>query len=157
CLTPEPLVRAEQASAIHTMASNDLMQRREFIKRAVLAGAYSVVGEAMSSSNAQSEAQTTQTATGAMTYRTLGRTGARVSAIGMGGFHVGKPSISEEESIRLIRSGIDGGITFMDNSWDYNGGQSEIRMGKALKDGYRQKVFLMTKLDGRTKQEATRQ
>ena len=111
----------------------------------------------MSSSNAQSDAKTTQTATGAMTYRTLGRTGARVSAIGMGGFHLGKPTLSEEESIRLIRSGIDGGITFMDNSWDYNGGQSEIRMGKALKDGYRQKVFLMTKLDGRTKQEATRQ
>jgi len=134
------------------------MQRREFLKRAALAGAYSVVGEGlMSSSNAQSDAKTTQTATGAMTYRTLGRTGARVSAIGMGGFHLGKPTLSEEESIRLIRSGIDGGITFMDNSWDYNGGQSEIRMGKALKDGYRQKVFLMTKLDGRTKQEATRQ
>src|SRR5205807_2398510 len=58
---------------------------------------------------------------------------------------------------RLIRSAIDGGISFMDNSWDYNEGQSEIRMGKALKDGYRQKVFLMTKLDGRTKQEAARQ
>ena len=90
-------------------------------------------------------------------YRTLGRTGERVSAIGMGGFHLGQPKLSEEESIRLIRAGIDGGITFMDNSWDYNGGQSEIRMGKALKDGYRQKVFLMTKLDGRTKREASRQ
>jgi predicted aldo/keto reductase-like oxidoreductase len=134
------------------------MQRREFLKRAALAGAYSVVGEGfMSSSNAQSDAKTTQTATGAMIYRTLGRTGERVSAIGIGGFHLGKPTLSEEESIRLIRSAIDGGITFMDNSWDYNGGQSEIRMGKALKDGYRQKVFLMTKFDGRTKQEATRQ
>ncbi len=92
-----------------------------------------------------------------MIYRTLGRTGERVSAIGMGGFHIGQPKLSEEESIRLIRSAIDGGITFMDNSWDYNQGQSEIRMGKALKDGYRQKVFLMTKLDGRTKQEAAKQ
>jgi aryl-alcohol dehydrogenase-like predicted oxidoreductase len=92
-----------------------------------------------------------------MIYRTLGSTGEKVSAIGMGGFHIGQPKLSEEDSIRLVRSAIDGGITFMDNSWDYNQGQSEIRMGKALKDGYRQKVFLMTKLDGRTKQEATKQ
>jgi len=89
--------------------------------------------------------------------RELGRTGQRVSSIGMGGFHLGMPKLSEAESIRLIHGAIDGGITFMDNSWDYNGGQSEIRMGKALKDGYRQKVFLMTKLDGRTKAEATKQ
>ena len=92
-----------------------------------------------------------------MLYRTLGRTGERVSAIGMGGFHIGAPKLSEDESVRLIRSGIDSGITFMDNSWDYNKGESEVRMGKALKDGYRQKVFLMTKLDGRTKQAAMQQ
>ena len=92
-----------------------------------------------------------------MSYRTLGRTGRKVSAIGMGGFHIGKPELSEAESIRLIRGAIDRGITFMDNSWDYNNGDSEVRMGKALKDGYRQKVFLMTKLDGRTKQEAAKQ
>ena len=92
-----------------------------------------------------------------MIYRTLGRTGERVSAIGMGGFHIGQPNLSDEESLKLIRSAIDGGINFMDNSWDYNKGQSEIRMGNALKDGYRQKVFLMTKLDGRTKEEATKQ
>jgi len=92
-----------------------------------------------------------------MLYRPLGHTGERVSAIGLGGFHIGQAKLSENDSIRLIRSAIDGGITFMDNSWDYNEGQSEIRMGMALKDGYRQKVFLMTKLDGRTKQEAARQ
>lgn len=92
-----------------------------------------------------------------MLYRTLGRTGQKVSAIGLGGFHIGHPQLSESDGIRLIRSAVDGGITFMDNSWDYNGGESEIRMGKALKDGYRQKVFLMTKLDGRTKQEAAKQ
>jgi aryl-alcohol dehydrogenase-like predicted oxidoreductase len=67
------------------------------------------------------------------------------------------PALPESDSIRLIRSAIDRGINFMDNSWDYNDGQSEIRMGKALKDGYRQKVFLMTKLDGRTKDEAAKQ
>lgn len=89
-----------------------------------------------------------------MIYRTLGRTGERVSAIGMGGFHIGQPKLTDDDSIKLIRAAIDGGINFMDNSWDYNKGQSEVRMGKALKDGYRQKVFLMTKLDGRTKEEA---
>jgi uncharacterized protein len=92
-----------------------------------------------------------------MIYRTLGRTGERVSAIGMGGFHLGHPKLSDEESVKLIRAAIDGGINFMDNSWDYNNGDSETRMGKALKNGYRQKVFLMTKLDGRTRQEAARQ
>jgi aryl-alcohol dehydrogenase-like predicted oxidoreductase len=90
-------------------------------------------------------------------YRTLGRTGEKVSAIGMGGYHLGQPQLKEDESIRLIRTAIDRGITFMDNSWDYNQGQSEIRMGKALKDGYRQKVFLMSKIDGRTKEEAQKQ
>ncbi|MGA9507532.1 MAG: aldo/keto reductase [Candidatus Sulfotelmatobacter sp.] len=97
------------------------------------------------------------TRSGDMLYRTLGRTGERVSVIGMGGFHLAQHGLSEEESIRLVRSAIDRGITFMDNSWDYNEGQSELRMGKALKDGYRQKVFLMTKIDGRTKELARKQ
>ena len=93
---------------------------------------------------------------GDMMYRTLGRTGEQVSLIGMGGFHIGKQA-DEQESITLIRSGIDRGITFLDNSWDYNEGKSEERMGKALQDGYRAKVFLMTKLDGRTKASANEQ
>jgi aryl-alcohol dehydrogenase-like predicted oxidoreductase len=92
-----------------------------------------------------------------MLYRTLGRTGERVSVIGMGGFHLAQHGLAEDESIQLVRAAIDRGITFMDNSWDYNEGQSELRMGKALKDGYRQKVFLMTKIDGRTKDLARRQ
>jgi aryl-alcohol dehydrogenase-like predicted oxidoreductase len=92
-----------------------------------------------------------------MLYRTLGRTGERVSVIGMGGFHIAQHGLSEDESIQLVRAAIDRGITFMDNSWDYNEGQSELRMGKALKDGYRQKVFLMTKIDGRTKELARKQ
>jgi aryl-alcohol dehydrogenase-like predicted oxidoreductase len=94
--------------------------------------------------------------TGDMLYRKLGRTGERVSAIGMGGYHIGVPA-NEEESIRLIRSAIDRGITFMDNCWDYMDGKCETWMGKALRDGYRQKVFLMTKFDGRTKVSAARQ
>ena len=89
--------------------------------------------------------------------RVLGRTGERVSAIGLGGWHIGFAALEESLSIRIIRHAIDRGITFMDNSWDYNEGASETRMGKALAGGYRQRVFLMTKIDGRSKAEATRQ
>ena len=92
-----------------------------------------------------------------MPSRVLGRTGERVSAIGLGGWHLGFKQTEESESIRIIRTAIDRGITFMDNSWDYNEGRSELRMGKALRDGYRDKVFLMTKIDGRSKREAARQ
>lgn len=90
-------------------------------------------------------------------HRTLGRTGETVSAIGIGGYHLGKPYLEESESIRIIRTAIDRGITFLDNSWDYYGGQSELRMGKALRDGYRRRAFLMTKIDGRDKATAARQ
>ena len=93
---------------------------------------------------------------GEMIYRTLGSTGEKVSAIGMGGFHIGKQD-TEAESIKLIRTGIDRGITFLDNCWDYNDGVSEIREGKALRDGYRNKVFLMSKIDGRDKKTAAKQ
>ena len=88
--------------------------------------------------------------------RELGRTGVRVSIVGLGGYHLGMQS-DEQESIRIIRAGLDSGINFLDNCWDYNGGQSEIRMGKALRDGYRQKAFLMTKIDGRTRKAASDQ
>jgi predicted aldo/keto reductase-like oxidoreductase len=91
-----------------------------------------------------------------MIYRTLGSTGEKVSAIGLGGFHIGNP-LFESESITVVRTAIDRGITFMDNCWDYHKGKSEIRMGKALRDGYRQRVFLMTKIDGRSRQGAEAQ
>src|SRR6478672_3176436 len=92
-----------------------------------------------------------------MLYRVLGSTGERVSAIGLGGWHLSLPHVDEQLSLRIVRTAIDRGITFMDNSWDYNDGVSEIRMGKALQDGYRDQVFLMTKIDGRSKKEATKQ
>jgi uncharacterized protein len=91
-----------------------------------------------------------------MTYRTLGKTGEKVSIMGLGGFHIGTQK-DEQESIRIIRTAVDNGVNFLDNCWDYNGGESEVRMGKALRDGYRQKVFLMTKIDGRTRAAATQQ
>ncbi|MDB5306976.1 MAG: aldo/keto reductase [Gemmataceae bacterium] len=93
---------------------------------------------------------------GDMQYRKLGTTGTEVSCIGLGGHHIGRPK-DEAESIKLIRAAIDAGITFMDNSWDYHDGLSELRMGKALLDGYRKKVFLMTKIDGRTRAAAAKQ
>jgi predicted aldo/keto reductase-like oxidoreductase len=91
-----------------------------------------------------------------MPYRTLGRSGEKVSLVGIGGGHIGAPP-DEQDAIRIVRTAIDNGVNFMDNSWDYHDGASEVRMGKALKDGYRQKVFLMTKIDGQTRASATQQ
>ena len=91
-----------------------------------------------------------------MVYRKLGRTGEKVSAIGIGGHHIGLPQ-DPDVGIRIIRHAIDRAITFMDNCWDYHGGESERRMGKALADGYRDKVFLMTKFDGRTRKSTAQQ
>ena len=93
---------------------------------------------------------------GEMIYRQLGRTGEKVSLIGLGGHHIGRPK-DEQFAIELIRTAIDRGINFMDNCWDYHDGSSELRMGKALQDGYRDRVFLMTKIDGRTKKAAAEQ
>ncbi len=91
-------------------------------------------------------------------YRILGHTGEKVSCIGMGGYHLGKSEVTEAVAIKLVHSGVDRGINFLDNSWDYNKGESEKRVGKAVKDGnLRSRVFLMTKNDGRTKDEFNKQ
>jgi predicted aldo/keto reductase-like oxidoreductase len=130
------------------------MNRRDVLgAMAGLAVAGGVAGEpaALGAMTASGEASGS-----GMIYRTLGKTGEKVSAIGLGGYHIGNQS-DPQESIRIIRTAIDNGITFMDNCWDYNDGQSEVRMGQALRDGYRQKVFLMTKYDGRTKEAAAEQ
>jgi aryl-alcohol dehydrogenase-like predicted oxidoreductase len=95
-------------------------------------------------------------AQGEMPYRTLGKTGEKVSLLGLGGAHTGRQK-DEAESIRIIRTALDNGVNFLDNCWDYNDGQSEIRMGKALADGYRRKAFLMTKIDGRDRASAAQQ
>ena len=92
-----------------------------------------------------------------MIYRILGNTGEEVSAIGVGGWHLGLKSVDDQLAIRIVRSAIDRGINFLDNCWDYNEGASEVRMGKALRDGYRERAFVMTKIDGRTKKEAAKQ
>jgi aryl-alcohol dehydrogenase-like predicted oxidoreductase len=92
-----------------------------------------------------------------MIYRTLGSTGEKVSAIGVGGWHLSLKHVDEQLAIRIVRSAIDRGINFLDNCWDYNEGVSELRMGEALRDGYRERAFLMTKIDGRSRKEAARQ
>ena len=130
------------------------MERRTFLKSA----ATSIVAAAANSvaQSASAAAPTKRPESPNMIYRELGKTGERVSAIGMGGYHLGK-SPDSDATIKLIRQAIDSGITFMDNSWDYNDGISEVRMGWALRDGYRQKVFLMTKMNGRTKDSYNKQ
>jgi predicted aldo/keto reductase-like oxidoreductase len=89
--------------------------------------------------------------------RSLGRTGEKVSCIGLGGWHLALPHVDAKLATRLIHGAIERGVTFMDNCWDYNDGDSEKRMGKALADGRRQQVFLMTKIDGRSYASATKQ
>ena len=92
-----------------------------------------------------------------MPYRILGATGEKVSMIGVGGWHLSLKHVDEDLSLRIVRTALERGINFLDNSWDYQEGVSELRMGKALADGYRDKAFVMTKIDGRSKQEATKQ
>jgi len=89
-------------------------------------------------------------------YRPLGSTGVKVSILGVGGYHIGMPK-DEAVGIRIVRTALDSGVNFLDNCWDYHDGVSEVRMGKALRDGYRDKAFLMTKIDGRTKVSAAKQ
>lgn len=124
------------------------LTRRDFMKMAIATGVIAAAGPRVWAAEGQGE----------VPLRQLGRTGEKVSCIGLGGSHIGKVE-DEQESIHIMRSAIDRGLTFMDNSWDYNDGDgaSETRMGKALRDGYRNKVFLMTKVDGRTKEAAAKQ
>jgi predicted aldo/keto reductase-like oxidoreductase len=130
------------------------MERRDFLKTAAAVGVAVATGV-----NAQTPSRNgavTRPQSPDMIYRDLGTTGEKVSAIGMGGYHLGKQK-DAADSIKLIHAGVEKGITFLDNCWDYNDGISEVRMGQALKDGYRQKVFLMTKMDGRTSAEYNKQ
>ena len=127
------------------------MERREFL------GGLAALSLTIRKSESVTHMQTGQEIShGEMPYRTLGRTGEKVSCIGLGGFHLGQSRLEGLDAIKLFRAAIDRGINFSDNSWDYNQGESERRVGKALK-GCRDKVFVMTKFDGRTKQSALKQ
>lgn len=133
--------------------SDDKSSRRNFLGKVAtgIAGTVGIAGMPKRTPLlGAASSMTPPPAAAGVPYRTLGRSGEKVSMIGLGGYHIGFQS-DEQESIRIVRAAIDNGINFMDNCWDYNDGQSEIRMGKALRDGYRQKVFLMTKMDGQVK------
>src|SRR5205085_10821506 len=131
------------------------MKRRQFLE-AMAATAAVPLAAGAGPADSDKPTRPRETIRGEMRYRQLGRTGEEVSAIGLGGHHIGRQK-EEKESIKIIRSAIDAGINFMDNCWDYHDGGSEVRMGKALQGGYRKKVFLMTKIDGRTKKAAAEQ
>ena len=130
--------------------SKDGVSRREFLEVASAGVVVGALHAAFPPGNAGGEVKN------GIPYRELGRTGEKVSLVGIGGYHLGKQS-DPTESVAIIRKALDEGINFLDNCWDYNAGESEIRMGKALRDGYRDKAFLMTKIDGRTKSGATTQ
>ena len=133
------------------------MRRRELLLGAA-AAAVAVPDGLAQSAAAIPRVQSAGTLRGEMLYRELGSTGVQVSVIGMGGAHLGLATVEEDLAIRLIHEGLDRGINFLDNSWDYNEGRSEERVGRALaQGGYRQKAFVMTKIDGRTKEVAANQ
>lgn len=128
------------------MQQNDSgLNRREFLQLAIATGLYVTVEQFAGASE-----------TGGVPYRILGKTGEKVSIVGIGGYHLGVPD--EPEAIRLVHAALDNGINFLDNCWDYNNGESEVRMGKALASGgYRKKAFLMTKFDSHSRDGATKQ
>jgi uncharacterized protein len=136
----------EKKSNSNEITKQDGVTRREFLGLTAAVTCVASTGELTWPTEAKS----------AIPKRTLGRTGEKISMVGLGGYHIGIQR-DDTESIRIIRTAVDNGINFLDNCWDYNGGESEIRMGKALRDGYRQRVFLMTKIDGRTGQAAMQQ
>ena len=112
------------------------MERRDFLRSAAAAGIAAATPAALAQSTS-TDPQTSKRApvsrpeNPAMLYRELGTTGERVSAIGMGGFHLAKDSsMTAQDAIRLVRSASDHGITFFDNCWDYNDGISEVRLGR---------------------------
>ena len=136
------------------------MKRRNFIKQAAvaLAGIKSASAqEAHGHTSGVAPSLSVISTVNGIGRRKLGRSNAEVSILGIGGYHLGLPSVSEKDAIAIIRRGLDEGVNFLDNCWDYNDGVSEERMGKALEDGYRDKAFLMTKLDGRTGEAARQQ
>ena len=148
-------VQTPRTPRVHGHTPGDAtMERRDFLKTAAAASVAATTPNALAQS--PTATPTTRPQNPEMIYRQLGTTGEIVSAIGLGGFHIGKQA-DPNDSIKIIHTAIDHGITFMDNCWDYNDGISEVRMGHALDNGYRQKVFLMTKLDGRTVTEYNKQ
>ena len=141
------------------------MERRGFLKQAAAAAAAASLNQALGSAAslqgppgtaAHVPSAPVKTVNG-IGRRRLGRHDAEVSILGIGGHHIGRSAVTEQDATKIVRTALDEGINFLDNCWDYNNGVSEERMGRALEDGYRQKAFLMTKIDGRTGAAARQQ
>lgn len=132
------------------------MRRRHLLwgVPSIVAGSW--IGRRFRSTAMAEDAQAKAAKAAPIPRRRLGRTGEEVSLIGLGGWHIGVQK-DPQESVRIVRGALDAGINFLDNCWDYNDGESELRMGRALRDGYRKRAFLMTKIDGRSKQTAAKQ
>ena len=140
------------------------MKRRNFLKQGAAAlavlkstAAHAATLDRMQPKTGKEPSLQTVTTVNGIARRKLGHSDAQVSILGIGGYHLGLASVAEQDAIAIIRRALDEGINFLDNCWDYNDGVSEDRMGKALAGGYRDKAFLMTKLDGRTGAAARQQ
>jgi predicted aldo/keto reductase-like oxidoreductase len=123
------------------------LDRRSFLQLSAAATAAAALGHS---------AHAAETVNG-MPYRRLGKTNENVSLLGVGGYHIGHRDVTDEQAIAMMRHAVDEGVNFFDNAWEYNDGRSEELMGKALKDGYRDRVFLMTKIVDRTREGAQAQ
>jgi len=128
--------------------SRPSLNRRQFMQ----ASALGLVGSTVGSKTVAAEPSPQPSQT--MPMRSFGNTGEKLSLLGMGGAHIGSGRLSDQQAADLVREAINGGVTFMDNAWEYGGGRCEERMGLALTEGYRDRVFLMTKHHGRDKETA---
>ncbi|MFO7658054.1 MAG: aldo/keto reductase [Bacteroidales bacterium] len=115
------------------------INRRQFLEMTATAAALISLGGAFTSCKKDGDPPY------GISRRSLGKTGLNVSLLSVGGWNIGRDILSDNESIAIMRTAIDEGINFFDNAWSYHDGRSEELMGKALQDGYRQRVILMTK------------
>jgi predicted aldo/keto reductase-like oxidoreductase len=149
---------AQQENAGNVIDELSEPNRRQFLQAGLAGTGVALAGSMNSASSALGAVnENTEGGQGMIPSRALGNTGARVSILGLGGFHLGTVS-SFDEATRIVQEAVDAGVTFMDNAWEYNQGRSEDLMGRALV-GRRDKVFLMTKVctHGRDKQVALQQ
>jgi predicted aldo/keto reductase-like oxidoreductase len=131
------------------------MQRRDFLQGAALVSAATLTGRGRSMARAE-DAPKSGTTGEAVPHRPLGKTGAQVSALGVGGYHLGSTK-DQSEANQLVAEALDAGINFFDNAWDYHDGHSEAVLGQAL-EGKRKQAFVMSKVctHGRDKNVAMR-
>src|ERR1700723_2489091 len=139
------------------MSSKSEVNRRNFMKGAAVLGAAPLFsGGSMGANMAQESDESQQVPAGQVPKKPLGRTGVQVSAMGLGGYHLGSAE-TDQAAVEIVAKALDHGVTFFDNAWEYHDGLSEERLGRALR-GKRQQAFVMTKVctHGRDKKLAMR-